>query len=47
LQGLCTDGFTSNLAYYATSDTWHFFELSKGETDWLLHDPAAFFQRHI
>ena len=36
--------FYQQLAYYATSDTWHFFELSKGETDWLLHDPAAFFK---
>ncbi len=31
-------------AYYATSDTWHYFELSKGETDWLLRDPVAFFK---
>jgi len=36
--------FYQQPAYYATSDTWHFFELSKGETDWLLHDPAAFFK---
>ena len=29
-------------AYYATSDTWRYFELSKAETDWLLKDPLAF-----
>ena len=29
--------------YYGTkSDTWVFFELSKNETDWLLHDPIGF-----
>lgn len=36
--------FYQQPAYYATSDTWHFFESSKGETDWLLHDPLAFFK---
>lgn len=29
-------------SYYATSDTWHFFELSKNETDWLFRDPLSF-----
>jgi len=40
--GIIYGWFYQQPAYYATSDTWHFFELSKGETDWLLHDPAAF-----
>ena len=44
LAGLAYSWFYQQPAYYATSDTWHFFELSKGETDWLLHDPAAFFK---
>ncbi|MBG9376340.1 hypothetical protein I5907_08850 [Panacibacter sp. DH6] len=34
--------FYSQPAYFATSDTWHFYALSKGETDWLLNDPVAF-----
>ena len=28
----------------ATSDSWNYFQLSKGETDWLLQDPFAFFK---
>jgi hypothetical protein len=40
--GIVYGWFYQQPAYYATSDTWHFFDLSKGETDWLLHDPAAF-----
>ena len=36
--------FYSQPAYFATSDTWHFYDLSKGETDWLMTDPAAFFK---
>lgn len=31
-------------AYYATSDTWNYFKLSKSETDILLTDPLAFFK---
>ena len=42
--GLVYAWFYKQPAYFATSDTWHFFELSKGETDWLLHDPIAFFK---
>lgn len=42
--GFAYGWFYQQPAYYATSDTWHFFELSKGETDWLLHDPLAFFK---
>ncbi len=34
--------FYAQPAYFTNSDTWHFFELSKGETDWLLRDPIAF-----
>lgn len=44
LAGLAYGLFYLQPQYFATSDTWHFFELSKGETDWLLHDPAAFFK---
>ncbi|MEP6844702.1 MAG: hypothetical protein ABI861_01805 [Panacibacter sp.] len=40
--GMAYGWFYQQPAYFATSDTWHFFELSKGETDWLLHDPLAF-----
>ncbi|QEC68763.1 hypothetical protein FRZ67_16160 [Panacibacter ginsenosidivorans] len=42
--GIVYGWFYQQPAYFATSDTWHFFELSKGETDWLLHDPLAFFK---
>ncbi|CAN5414184.1 hypothetical protein BH10BAC2_BH10BAC2_48710 [soil metagenome] len=42
--GFAYGWFYQQPAYYATSDTWHFFELSKGETDWLLNDPLAFFK---
>jgi hypothetical protein len=42
--GIVYGWFYQQPAYFATSDTWHFFELSKGETDWLLHDPSAFFK---
>jgi hypothetical protein len=42
--GIIYGWFYQQPAYFATSDTWHFFELSKGETDWLLHDPLAFFK---
>lgn len=34
--------FYAQPQYYAGSDTWHFFELSKNETDWLTKDPFAF-----
>ena len=44
LAGLAYGLFYLQPAYNATSDTWHFFELSKGETDWLLNDPRAFFK---
>lgn len=42
--GIVYGWFYRQPAYFATSDTWHFFVLSKGETDWLLHDPLAFFK---
>ena len=42
--GLAYAFFYLQPTYYATSDTWHYFELSKGETDWLLKDPLAFFK---
>lgn len=42
--GIVYGWFYQQPAYFATSDTWHFFDLSKGETDWLLHDPLAFFR---
>lgn len=44
IAGLAYAWFYLQPAYYATSDTWHFFELSKAETDWLFKDPLAFFQ---
>ena len=44
IAGLAYAFFYLQPAYYATSDTWHYFDLSKGETDWLLKDPAAFFK---
>jgi hypothetical protein len=40
--GLAYAWFYLQPSYFATSDTWHYFELSKGETDWLLKDPFAF-----
>lgn len=51
LVGLFTLKITAGIAYglfysqpqYAQgSDTWRFFEASKGETDWLLRDPFGF-----
>ena len=30
--------------YYQGSDTWRFYKLSLSETQWLLHDPLAFFK---
>ena len=42
IAGLAYAWFYLQPAYYATSDTWHYFELSKAETDWLLKDPLAF-----
>ena len=42
--GLAYAFFYLQPAYNATSDTWRYFELSKGETDWLVKDPAAFFK---
>lgn len=44
LAGIGYAWFYSQPAYFATADTWHFYELSKGETDWLLSDPLAFFK---
>ena len=44
IAGLAYAWFYMQPCYYATSDTWHYFELSKGETDWLLKDPVAFFK---
>jgi hypothetical protein len=35
--------FYSQDAYLANSDTWRYYTLSLKETDWLLHDPVAFF----
>src|SRR6266487_2153404 len=40
--GLAYAWFYMQPAYIANSDTWHYFELSKTETDWLLKDPFAF-----
>ncbi|MEO8117073.1 MAG: hypothetical protein ABI653_05435 [Bacteroidota bacterium] len=34
--------YFSQPAALATSDSWNYFQLSKGETDWLLQDPLAF-----
>lgn len=34
--------YFSQPAALATSDSWNYFQLSKGETDWLLQDPIAF-----
>lgn len=34
--------YFSQPAALATSDSWNYFQLSKGETDWLLQDPFAF-----
>ena len=42
MAGLAYAFFYLQPAYYATSDTWHYFELSKEETAWLLSDPPAF-----
>jgi hypothetical protein len=42
IAGLVYAWFYLQPAYYATSDTWRYFELSKAETDWLLKDPLAF-----
>ncbi len=42
--GIIYGWFYLQPSYNATSDTWHFFELSKTETDWLLNDPLAFFK---
>jgi len=36
--------FFSQANMIATSDSWNYFLLSKGETDWLLQNPFAFFQ---
>lgn len=44
LAGLAYGWFYMQPAYFATSDTWHFFDLSKNETDWLFKDPVAFFK---
>lgn len=44
IAGLAYAFFYLQPSYYATSDTWHYFDLSKGETDWLLKDPVAFFK---
>ena len=44
IAGLVYAWFYLRPAYYATSDTWRYFELSKAETDWLLKDPLAFLQ---
>ena len=41
--GICLWFFYLQPAYVANSDTWHYFDLSKAETDWLLRDPVAFF----
>lgn len=43
LAGFAYGFFYMQPAYFATSDTWHYFDLSKTETDWLLRDPFAFF----
>ena len=42
--GFAYGWFYQQPAYYATSDSWHFFDLSKGETDWLLPEPLAYFK---
>jgi hypothetical protein len=42
IAGLVYAWFYLQPVYYATSDTWRYFELSKAETDWLLKDPPAF-----
>lgn len=44
IAGLAYAFFYLQPAYNATSDTWRYFDLSKGETDWLLKDPLAFFK---
>lgn len=44
IAGLLYAWFYMQPAYYSMSDTWRYFELSKGETDWLLRDPWAFFK---
>ena len=43
LAGFAYGFFYLQPAYVANSDTWHYFDLSKAETDWLLRDPVAFF----
>lgn len=44
LAGVLYGWFYMQPVYFATSDTWHFFNLSKNETDWLFKDPVAFFK---
>src|SRR4051794_11291508 len=44
IAGLAYAWFYSQPAYYATSDTWNYFNSSKTETDWLLRDPVGFFK---
>jgi hypothetical protein len=44
IAGLIYAWFYLQPAYYYTSDTWHYFELSKTETNWLLNDPVGFFK---
>jgi hypothetical protein len=44
IAGLFYAWFYLQPSYYATSDTWHYYEASKQETDWLLKEPLAFFK---
>lgn len=44
IAGLLYAWFYLQPVYYSMSDTWKYFELSKGETDWLWRDPGAFFK---
>ena len=44
IAGLIYAWFYLQPAYYATSDTWNYFNASQAETDWLLKDPIGFFR---
>jgi hypothetical protein len=44
LAGLGYAWFYQQPAYFEGSDTWRYFNISLGETDWLLKDPIAFWK---